>query len=53
MAGNNMNNIQLPYRVKLLTESVPLYTGAGTEYVKLGNITEDSFDLEIAEERMG
>lgn len=52
MDENNMNN-KLPYRVKLLTESVPLYTGAGTEYVRLGSITEDSYDLEIAEERMG
>lgn len=52
MDENNMNS-RLPYRVKLLAESVPLYTGAGTEYVRLGSITEDSYDLEIAEERMG
>lgn len=43
----------LPYRIRLLADSVPLYTGAGTEYVRLGSISDDYYDLEIAEERMG
>ena len=45
--------VRLPYRVRLLADSVPLYTGAGTEYVSLGSISDDYYDLEIAEERMG
>lgn len=44
---------RLPYRIRLRSESVPLYAGAGTEYVRLGSLTDDFYDLEIAEERMG
>lgn len=52
--GQDMTGaVRLPYRVRLLADSVPLYTGAGTEYVRLGSITDDLNDLEIAEERMG
>lgn len=60
MATTNSNGQQnsagarkLPYRIRLLEDSVPLYTEAGTEYVRLGSISDLYNDLEIVEERMG
>lgn len=50
---DQVQTARLPYRIRLRDESVPLYTGAGTEYVRVGSISDDFYDLEIAEERMG
>ncbi len=43
---------KLPYKIRLLGDFAELYTGAGTEYVMLGSISDDN-RLEIAEERWG
>ncbi len=41
---------RIPYRIRLKFDSVPVYTGAGTEYVQLGSISDDC-RLKILEER--
>ena len=41
-----------PYRIRLKSHAVPVYTGAGTEYVGLDTISDDR-QLEIIEESQG
>ena len=59
--NNKVNHIEttrkevvrkLPYKIRLLHDFVPTYTGAGTEYMILGKIVDDH-QLEIVEERQG
>lgn len=44
--------MKTPYRIRLLQDSLPLYTGAGTGYIMIGSVS-DNGSLEIIEERNG
>lgn len=33
--------LRKPYKIRLLSDGVPAYTGAGTEYLMLGRISDD------------
>ncbi len=48
----DVRDYRLPYGIRLLKDSVPLYTGAGMEYFMQGSISDD-YELEIIEERQG
>lgn len=44
--------MNLPYKIRLLKDFIPLYTGAGAQYVKIGSVS--NWDLPIIiEERQG
>lgn len=41
-----------PYKIKLLQDNIPVYTGAGTAYVKIGSISPRDYP-QIIEEKEG
>lgn len=44
--------LRKPYKIRLLSDGVPAYTGAGTEYLMLGRISDDH-QMEVVEECLG
>lgn len=44
--------MKLPYKIKILKDSVPLYTGAGTQYVRISFISNRDLPV-IVEECQG
>lgn len=44
--------MKLLYKIKIIEDSVPLYTGAGIEYAKIGSISNRDMTV-IVEEHQG
>lgn len=52
MQSSNLTGVQFPCKIKLLSDSVTVYTGAGFEYVAVGSVSARDFP-EIMEIREG
>lgn len=48
----NLTGVQFPCKIRLLSDSVTIYTGAGYEYVTAGSVSDKDFP-EIMEVREG
>ena len=45
--------MKLPYGIKIYKDSIPLYTGAGIQYIRIGSISNRDIPITIIEERQG
>lgn len=48
----NLTGVQFPCKIRLLSDSITIYTGAGFEYVTIGSVSDKDFP-EIMEVREG
>lgn len=52
MQSSNLTGVQFPCKIRILSDSVTIYTGAGFEYVTAGSVSNRDFP-EIMEIREG
>ena len=50
--SSNLTGVQFPCKIRLLTDSVTVYTGTGFEYITVGSVTNKEYP-EIMEVREG
>ena len=50
--SSNLSEVQVPCKIRLLTDSITVYTGAGFEYITVGSVSDRDLP-EIVEVREG